>query len=313
MRTGFLDVLRHVKHSLVAKRPLWTIGLYQIPHETDIFEIGLREPFAFIGERGIRLSRRYRSTVADPFLFPHDNDVFLFYEVQTDFGVGEIHASRITDERIVEPHGRVLKERFHLSYPQVFRHDDQVWMMPETASDGRQWLYRCTKLPGRWKRERILIDQEVVDASLVVTDDGFYILGTTRLYELRLFHSPSLDRSFDDTGISITEDKALSRNAGRPVYIGGKLLRFAQDCERTYGENINVLEITDLSRRSYSETLMIKDLFKGKQEWMALGCHHISVAPYKNEFLVAIDGMRLDSRLNNVTLQVLKNWGTSHE
>ena len=225
MKTGFLNALRHVKHTLVTRRPLWTIGLYQIRHETDIFELGLREPFAFIGERGIRLSSRYRSTVADPFLFPHDNDVFVFYEVQTDFGVGEIHAARITDERIVEPCGRVLKERFHLSYPQVFRHDDQVWMLPETASDGRQWLYRCTEFPGRWEREMILIDQEVVDASLVVTNDGFYILGTTRLYELKLFHSPSLDRSFNDTGISITKDKAVSRNAGRPVRIGGKLLQ----------------------------------------------------------------------------------------
>src|SRR5437660_363441 len=110
MQAGFLDLLRHVKHTLTTKRALWTIGLYTLERETDIFEIDRREPFAFIGERGVRLSRRYQSTVADPFLFSYYDGVFIFYEVQTDFGVGEIHAAKITHDRTVEPYGCVLKE-----------------------------------------------------------------------------------------------------------------------------------------------------------------------------------------------------------
>ena len=313
MQTGFLDVLRHIKHTFTTKRALWTIGLYTLQRETDIFEIDLHEPFAFIGERGIRLSSRYQTIVADPFLFSYNDDVFIFYEVQTDFGIGEIYAARIAHDRTVEPYGCVLKERFHLSYPQVFRHCDQVWMIPETASDKRLWLYRCTEFPNKWARESILIDQEIVDASLIVTDGGFCILGTTRSYELKLFYSTSLDRSFDDTGIVITKDKAISRNAGRPVRIGGKLFRFAQNCERTYGDNINVLEITDLTKTSYAETLIIKGLFKRKPRWMTLGCHHISMAPYRDGFLVATDGMRPDRILNNITLAILRNRRSRHE
>jgi len=258
----------------------------------------------------MRLSSGYQSTVADPFLFSHDGKVNIFYEVKTDFGVGEIHGAAINENGICEQYGCVLKESFHLSYPQVFLYENQVWMLPETASNKKVWLYRCVRFPYRWERERVLIDAEIVDPSLVIRNDGLYILGTTRQYELKLFHSPSLHQTFRDTGVSITKDKAISRNAGAPILIDGRLFRFAQNCQTTYGENINVLELTDLTESSYSETLVIRDLFKRKPKWMALGHHHISVAPTGNEFFVAIDGMRPDKLINNFTLAFLEACGS---
>ena len=303
-----LNLARHVKHRYFARRDLWTIALYKIQLERDIFQIEAHKPFAFIGETGIRTSRQYQSTVADPFLFNHKNEVFIFYEVQSDFGVGEIHASAIDENKVTTQYGCVLKEDFHLSYPQVFLHDGTIWMIPETASDKKVWLYRCTAFPNGWERERVLIDEEIVDASLIVGEDGLYILGTNRLPELKLFYAANLHQTFSDAHISITKDKTIVRNAGTPVRIDGNLYRLAQDCQNSYGENINILEVTSLRHDNYSETLVVRNLFKNKPEWMELGCHHMSLARHGHGFLLAIDGKRRDKLINSFTLAFLQAW-----
>lgn len=308
MKTSLIDLARHLKHKLFNHRDLWTIALYMVPNESDLFEIEIRQPFAFIGERGIRLSKRYQSTVADPFLISYDDQVFLFYEVQTDFGVGEIHAVSVNENGVNKDYGCVLKENYHLSYPQVFFLDSAFWMIPESAADKKVWLYRASSFPGKWEKYRVLVDEELVDTSLVVKGDGVYLLGTSRLPELKMFYAPDLHQVFVDTELSISKDNTVVRNAGMPARISGKLYRFAQNCQNYYGENVNILEITDMTERSYSETLVVRDLFKNKLPWMARGCHHVCIIPYKDKFILAVDGKRPDRLINNLSLAVLEVW-----
>lgn len=291
---------------LFLRRIVWTIALYKLKDENGIFELQNHEPINFFGERGLRCNRHYQAITADPFLFTHKDRLYLFYEIQTDFGVGEIWAQSMDSQGTWINHGQVLKEDFHLSYPQVFFHDGQVWMIPEAASSGKVWLYAAEVFPNKWRRTRVLINEPLVDPSIVLKPEGIYLFGTTRENELKLFFSPDFSQEFVSTGFVISKDKSISRNGGRPLCIQNVLYRVAQNCKQSYGQNISLLQIDQLSFDKYSEHMTVSNLYQIKPKWMEAGYHHISTALFRNEHFVAVDGMRRDKYLNTLLLAFLK-------
>ena len=291
---------------LFKKRKLWTIALYKLKNESEIFELDAFEPFHFLGERGIRRNAEYQSTTADPFLFVHNLRLYIFFEIQTDFGIGEIWAHSMDAHGAWINHGQVLKEDFHLSYPQVFLHDGKVWMIPETASSGKVWLYTADPCPNKWRKVRVLIDEPLLDPSIIFQPEGIFLLGTTLTDELKLYFSADLEQEFVSSGFVISNDKAISRNAGKPLHIHDVIYRVAQNCKYTYGQNISLLEIEQLSVDGYSERMMMADLYRRKPKWMEAGYHHISTAFFGNELFVAVDGMRKDKYVNTLLLAWFK-------
>jgi flagellar basal body rod protein FlgC len=288
------------------RRTVWKIALYKLGHEEDIFEIDQHHPIYIMGESGIRLNKKYQATVADPFLFVYRDRLYLFYEVQTDFGLGEIWAQSMDKQGAWICHGQVLKEDFHLSYPQVFVCNGIIYMIPETAMSGQVWLYTTSKFPYEWEKKMVLIDEPLVDPSIVMMSDGIYLFATTRMNQLKLFFSPNISQKFHSICRNISNDKSISRNAGKPFLIKNVLYRAAQNCSQKYGENIRLLQIDKLSRREYVEHIVISDLFKKKPKWMEEGYHHISTTSFMNVNYVAVDGMRKDIYLNTILLIFMK-------
>jgi hypothetical protein len=294
---------------LYKRRKLWTIALYKLKDECEIFELDKLQPFQFFGEKGMRKNKEYQATTADPFLFVHNERLYLFYEIQTDFGKGEIWAQSMDAHCKWTNHGQVLKEDFHLSYPQVFFHDEQICMIPESAGSGKVWLYTADIYPNKWRKSRVLIDEPLLDPSIIIQEDGIFLLGTTQAYELKMYFSPSLSQEFVSTGFIISNDKSISRNAGRPICIQNTLYRVAQNCNNSYGQNISLLQIERLTTEKYSERITTSDLYKVKPKWMEAGYHHISIVFFRNEYYVAIDGMRRDKYINTLILAAHKIFG----
>jgi hypothetical protein len=294
---------------LFKRRELWSIALYRLKEKNHLFKLNSLKPFLYIGENGIRLDKNYKATVADPFLFSQSGKLYIFYEVQTDFGIGQIHAHSLDTDGICTDHGLVLKENFHLSYPQVFEHGGKIFMIPESAASGKVWLYSSHQFPYEWKKVTTLIKEPLVDTSIILTDEFTYLLGTTRDNELKLYYSNDLEQEFTDTGMSLSKDKLISRNAGRPINIDGILYRFSQNCRNSYGENISISRIESISPYNYSEQLVVSDLFTTKPKWMELGHHHISLSSFGSEYIVAVDGKRKDKYINTLMLAVLKILG----
>lgn len=292
--------------AIFKKRCLWTIALYKIKDESQIFNLSSLSPFRFIGETGLRRNKEYHHTTADPFLFVQNERLYLFYETQTDFGVGQIYAQSMDIHGAWVDHGQVLKEDFHLSYPQVFAHNGQVWMIPEAASSGKVWLYAAELFPNNWRRVKVLIDEPLVDPSVVIKLEGIYLFGTTRTYELKLFFASDFNQEFVLIDCGISNDKFIARNAGRPIYIENVLYRVAQNCKLKYGENISLLRIDQLSIDGYCEQIITPDLYQTKPKWMEEGYHHISTALLGDEHFVAVDGMRRDKYLNTLLLAYFK-------
>ena len=64
----------------------------------------------------------------------------------------------------------VLEEPHHLSYPQVFARDGEIWMLPEGSGSGKLTLYRASAFPDRWIAATDADDGEISDATLLEHD-----------------------------------------------------------------------------------------------------------------------------------------------
>ena len=99
--------------------------------------------------------RRY---FADPFLFEEDGVAYVFCEefpYATRKGVISVFA---LDEQGDPGPSRVVLERpYHLSYPVVFRHEGQIWMMPESSANRTLDIYRADPFPYRWTLDRVVL------------------------------------------------------------------------------------------------------------------------------------------------------------
>src|SRR3954465_13860176 len=100
--------------------------------------------------------RRY---YADPFPFQHEGQTYLFMEeFPYATGRGCISVTKIDATGCVTAPRPVLEEPYHLSYPFVFKHANDIWMIPESSEARAVHLYRAERFPDHWQREACLVD-----------------------------------------------------------------------------------------------------------------------------------------------------------
>lgn len=292
---------------LFEKRDRWTFRIYRLENLADLFQEPTPAPIHVHRAQNFRLSKNYQTVAADPFLFAHDNRLYCFYEVKTDHDHGAIHAKYMTADGVWHSCGEVLKEPFHLSYPQVFSCNDAIYMLPESAQSGSIYLYEAQQFPHHWRRQHKLVDAPLRDPTLIKTHDrNYYIFATTVDFRLKLYHSDSLEKQFTDTGIVITQDRRLSRGAGTFISLGNQFFRPAQDCSTTYGKNISFQKIEQITPTEYSETHSELSLSISGEKWMSRGSHHISHATLGGSVFVALDGNSPDIRINTFLLAAFR-------
>ncbi len=222
---------------------------------------------------------------ADPFCWPAPGGYVVFFE-ELPFATGRGHISALPLDGDGRPAGaavRVLAEDCHLSYPFLFAHGGELYMIPEKGSARRVDVYRCVQFPERWERVRTLIDSAALrDATLFEHEGRWWLFcsmtrGRLRANEsLVAFHadSPLSDRWIPHPGNPLVRDFSRGRPAGRILRLAdGALLRPSQDCVRRYGHGLNLSEIVTLSPRRYAERLVWKA--SGEQVGGWHGLHHL--------------------------------------
>ena len=107
------------------------------------------------------------SFVADPFMICVEKKWHLFMEIMNaDTKLGEIGLTTSMDGLNWTYDQIVLKEDFHLSYPFVFKHNEEYFMIPETLSAGAIRLYKACNFPYDWEFVTDIIKGQFVDATL---------------------------------------------------------------------------------------------------------------------------------------------------
>jgi hypothetical protein len=233
--------------------------------------------------------------VADPFLFRHDNAIYLFYELIVESSAqAKIAVSSYNEKNQAWDFlAIVLDEPFHLSYPYVFRSGTEIYMIPETKQAQSVRLYRAVDFPARWELERTLIyDKKYVDSSIVYWQ-GYFYLFASRKRNLYLYFSESLDGEWQLHPGSPLRRWNYARCGGRILEHEGRLYRFAQEQAKGYAMGVRRYQILELSTTKYKERPADKGLFVEPcgESWAQRGMHHVDMLQLDDgSYLSVFDG-----------------------
>lgn len=293
--------------ALYKPQNIWDVAVFKMDKDEDIINHDYSCPdVVFSPWRLIRREYHYCTGYADPFLFVKDDWLYLFYEKEIYDGYGVINAKRTKDLEVWEDLGTVLSEPFHLSYPNVFEHDGDVYMLPEMGMTKTITLYKAHSFPYEWKAEKVLLDgHKFADSDLFEKDGVWYLFTTIEVpeqpYGLRLYTSSEFDGEYEEHVMSPLQnckDLITWRCGGSIFSFDGKLYRPAQKSVSYYGENLGLREITALSPDEYEEQF-VKYMHKPGNKWDKLGGHHFKSVEFNGKQIVVMDGLRKDSWINN--------------
>ena len=199
----------------------------------------------------------------DPFLVEWDGVHFIFFEdFRERIGRGVISVIELDAEGNASPPRVVLERDYHLSYPFVFSHGGELYMIPETAANRTIELYRATAFPDRWALDRVLMsDLTAVDSTVFEHGDRFWLFASMRRPGTRLSDELSLFVADSPFGPwtphernPIVCDPRSARPAGRTFREGGDLIRPSQDSSASYGRAVVFNRIDVLDETDYRET-----------------------------------------------------------
>lgn len=240
---------------------------------------------------------------ADPFLFVHNERLFLFYEEKGLTSSGVIKMTSTNDLRKWTPPIVVLKESYHLSFPWVFEYEGDIYMLPETSSNRSIRLYKATNNQLKHFEYVQTLLSEPMDKmvkmsyadSCIFKNNNIYYLFTMIQYEdgintLELYLSDSLKGHYRKHPMSpIISNSKYARNAGAILYDEGNVFRFSQDCTKRYGDNIHISEIIELTPTVYKERIIKENIIPINLKYYKQGGHQYNVVEFKGKWLVATD------------------------
>lgn len=236
------------------------------------------------------------AAVADPFLLRRDGGWFLFFEIwNTAVDRGEIAVATSLDGCTWSYERVVLREPFHLSYPQVVATDGTVFMVPEARQDSAVHLYAAVDFPLTWQRVTTLLRGAYADATVLQHEGRWWLFAQRGLDELCLFSADALTGPWRPHPASplCVGNRRRTRPGGRVLEEDGRLIRFAQDGWPTYGHCLRAFEITELSPTRYAERELDASpiLRASRRGWNAIGMHHIdAVRRDDGSWLAVVDG-----------------------
>ena len=234
--------------------------------------------------------------VADPFMIRSDNEWYMFFEVMNQRG--EIGLAQSTDARHWKYQKIVLREPFHLSYPYVFTLEGECYMIPEANQTNSVRLYKATDFPSQWSFVNTLLQgYRFTDTSVVYFQDTWWMFTAISLDVLLLYYAESLfgPWTLHSQSPIIMGDLKRARPAGRVLVFGNRMMRFAQDASRSYGNNVLAFEVMEITKTSYKERAVKGDpiLKASGSGWNAKGMHQIDAHQISgDQWIACVDGYR---------------------
>ena len=170
---------------------------------------------------------------ADPFII----DGYVFFE-DYDYEKGRIAVYEIATGKIT----LVLELDHHLSFPNVFKHEGEYYMVPEEGAINQIRLFKAKNFPFGWEVVKVLKEGIHPGDTDIFYKDGWHMF-TTNANDHRLWYMTAEDL-FTEWTFQFERDIENSRPAGRAFEEGGKLYRPVQDCREGYGKNVILKEFT---------------------------------------------------------------------
>ena len=177
---------------------------------------------------------------ADPFILEEDSTSIQFLVEEFDYSVGRGRIARLLVDKgnnEIKECSVILDLPTHLSFPVIYRVDNEIYVHPENSASGASYMYRYDRGGDKLVEPRLIIKQAIADAIIRHVDDC-YIMYATRNpnangCELIEYRSSSLFGPYTEYP-PLHFELNTARMAG--MFIGD--IRPAQDCYRDYGKAV---------------------------------------------------------------------------
>ena len=188
--------------------------------------------------------------------------------------------------------GVVLDEPFHLSFPQVFRHNDKFYMLPETSQAENVILYKATNFPYSWKKVDTLIkNRKLKDPAILLSPDLNLIVTVDDHMQQFMFTADSLNGTWKEAENYTGRLGNETRPGGRFFALNGNYYLPVQDRKYGYGSAISIFQLVNENdrlelKREEKEYLDPQENIK----WFNRGMHQLDIQKLDNGYYMVYDG-----------------------
>ena len=237
-------------------------------------------------------------TAADPFALVENDIIHIFFEtLKTSSNIGEkgdiAHMSINFDGNIIQNPRIIIKENFHLSYPQVFKRDSKIYLKPDSSRNGDMRFYVCRNFPYEWVLYKS-IQFDGIDHTLISNDNDLFVFTDK---SKKNAYTTSIDNFIKNNRFDNKNKNCIYKNrrdftrpAGNYFYFNKRLYRPVQDSTKYYGEKTHILLVSDTNIDCYSEKYFIT---LNKYDWNSFQNHHYSFFSKKDNLYAITDGSTL--------------------
>lgn len=253
----FMRFVTVIYYKIFAKfsKPRWVLGLVK-----ENFENVTQVP-DFNNIRILKHPDKNKGW-ADSFIVEDKGEIVIIAEEIDKKGRGHIVGINVEENRVSSYD--ILKEKYHLSYPYIFKYKKKWYMTPESSENKKISLYIAEKFPHKWKwQSDILQDIEMVDATIFEYEDKWWLFANGKKYadsfneELHIYHADSPLGDWEAHVLNpVKNDVRSTRCAGRPQSFNNIFYRPTQDCSLRYGYRIIWNKILKLSTSEFEEEVV---------------------------------------------------------
>lgn len=217
---------------------------------------------------------------ADPFIIEYQGIIYLFAEIflykserNGVIGYCTFENGKFGEWKVC------MDEHWHLSYPNVFIRNNNLYMCPESYQKKEVGIYELQEFPDKWKKVHTLLENvKYVDSTFMRYKGKDYMFTFKPTFKgseggLLLFQ-------IDENG-KLSEPQLISDNVGnaRPggkvIYEGEKVIRVSQDSTHGYGYGLvfnDIISVFPEYREKEIKRITVKDI-EGNFKRNYLGIH----------------------------------------
>ena len=273
----------------------WSIGYGASFNYPDKIEIDSKAIYSIE-----TLKAQNDSTVflADPFFVKEKDTFYLFFEHKKTKSNADIGLLTSVDGKNYQYRGTVLAQKFHLSYPQVFKYKNDFYMVPESKRANAVLLYKAHRFPYDWRIcDTLVANVQLVDPSIYLSDSLNIMVASDYAKNMYVYEADSLFGKSKSHKQSIPFIRTESRAGGRFFADKKGLILPVQNFTKGYGYGLSLYRFSfkDDSYTIKREKPLFLSANKNIKEFNA-GMHQLDMQRLDaNHYYYVYDGNRLNS------------------
>lgn len=209
----------------------------------------------------VTVPNTYRYTAADPFLFNYGGKKYLFAEILDKKDcLGKIGYSVFDGEKFSE-WKIIISENYHLSYPNIFEYNGEIFIIPESNQSETVYAYKAVEFPKKWEKcDPILTGIKCVDTTFLDFSGKHYMftydIGDDEHKKLLTYEIDTAGKTVPLRCNPVSENDFDARHGGNFICINGDIIRVSQDCDGDYGKALVFSRVEKCDILEYKETVL---------------------------------------------------------